>query len=282
MLPYYLPNIFSFLNKPALSTEKWGTEELEAQRTITRLMSAYPSIHSSISGLMIYGMNGNVNGYKMDGDEKLNLDRDVTTEKWYQDAIGNGGGFVITGIEDIHSFKGNPFQAIVDARMLRDEDFKPLGVIEIMISPKFIPNIVKSLNLQDVQVTVLAHNGEAIYTSDQELAEQLYQLEVAGNSGAWELDMVTQNGKIAILMQLQADLLGTQVTVASTAELSAKGSALMGGLGIGWWTSPQQLPSEANASSVYSSVMGNEQRAEQLAGWHKAVSLVVGSFQTEI
>lgn len=212
MLPYYLPNIFSYLNQPSLSTEMWGTEELEAQRTITRLMSAYPSIHSSISGLIIYGMNGTVSGYRMDGDEKLNLEHSVETEGWYQTAIKREGGFIITGVEQIHSFRGKPFEAIIGARMLRDEDFKPLAVIEIMISPRFIPNIVKSLNLQDVQITVIDQNGEPIYTSDQALAEQLRQMNTADASGAWELNMSTESGKVVYMGNYeQSEYLGWTV-----------------------------------------------------------------------
>lgn len=77
------------------------------------------------------------------------------------------------------------------------------------------------------------------------------------------------------LMQLQADLLDKQVSVASTAELSAKGSALMGGLAVGWWSSPQQLPHFAE-SLVYVPTMTREEKKEKLTGWRRAVSMVVG------
>lgn len=93
-----------------------------------------------------------------------------------------------------------------------------------------------------------------------------------------ELQQLRADGGAAgnpVLMQLQADLLQAQITVAQTAELSAKGSALMGGLAIGWWTSPQQL-ADVNDYLLYKPTMSSEQQAAKLAGWHKAVSMVTG------
>lgn len=87
MLPYYMPDIFSFLNKPAVSQDQWGIEEIEAQRTMARLMSAYPSINSSIQGLMVYGMNGSVNGYRTFGTSTIDPDVSFKNTQWYQKVL---------------------------------------------------------------------------------------------------------------------------------------------------------------------------------------------------
>src|SRR5690606_12333134 len=167
MMPYYLPSIFQFLSLPTVSREEWGSAEVEAQRTMARLMSAYPSINSSIQGLTLYGMNGTINGYRVRGQSVINPDMDAKEQAWYRNVIARKGGFVITGVQEIHQFKGPSFQAIIGSRLLLDDDFDPLAVIAMFISPDFIPKLVRSLDLPGVQVTVLDREGSLIYASDE-------------------------------------------------------------------------------------------------------------------
>ena len=44
MLPYYMPGIFQFLNRPPVSREQWGTAEINAHKTMARLMT--PTLQS--------------------------------------------------------------------------------------------------------------------------------------------------------------------------------------------------------------------------------------------
>ncbi|WP_372636493.1 sensor histidine kinase [Cohnella sp.] len=186
ILPYYLTDIFQFLNRPYVSEDQWGTAEIQAQRTMARLMSAYPSINSSIGGLLILGMNGSVSGYRTAGVPTINPEHDITSSKWYRDVLEQQGGFVITGIQDIDAFKGEPFRAIVGSRMLRDENFRPLAVIVIFISSNFIPKLVKSLELPSVQVVVKDREGNMVYASNQELASGLLPVVAEVKEGTWE------------------------------------------------------------------------------------------------
>lgn len=195
MIPYYLPDIFSFLNKPYLAKEQWGTAEIHAQRTMARLMGAYPSINSSIKGLMIYGMNGTINGYRISGNTVINPKEKVIDEDWYQQALAERGGFVITGVREINQFKDGAFPALIGSRLLMDEEYQPLAVMAIFISPDFIPKFVETLELPTVKVTVLDQNRNIVYASDPALAAR--QLSIGANEqrGRWEADVSADQGQ---------------------------------------------------------------------------------------
>ncbi|GBF74945.1 two-component sensor histidine kinase [Paenibacillus sp. 598K] len=188
MLPYFMPDMFTFLNKPYVSPERWGTQEIEAQKTMARLMSAYPSINSSIKGLVLYGMNGSVNGYRLSGDNGINMRVNAEEEVWYQDVVARKGGFVVTGVQQVHQFNGPPLEAIIGARLLMDEDYHPLGVIAMFISPQFIPSIIRSLDYDDVQIAVLDSKRHLIYASSAELSEQALPAGV-DDKGVWEMEL---------------------------------------------------------------------------------------------
>ncbi|HTG67725.1 MAG TPA: sensor histidine kinase [Candidatus Udaeobacter sp.] len=225
MLPYYLPDIFSFLNKPYVSSEQWGSEEIEAQRTMARLMSAYPSINSSINGLMIFGMNGSINGYRISGNPSINLKENVKGDKWYKEVIANQGGFVITGVKEVKQFKGDPFKAIIGSRLLMDEDYHPLAVMAIFISPNFIPKIVRSLELPTVQVTVLDRDRNLIYASDPKLAEQLGSTIKDQRKGSWEIQASPDRGGTKYSgVFLQSDYLGWKIYMGVNQDEMLKGS----------------------------------------------------------
>jgi len=195
MLPYYQPDTFSFLNKPAISPDNWGLAEINSQKSMLRLMSAYPSIHSSISGLMIYGMNGTTNGYRLSGNLNIDTDINVRNASWFLNALSEKGSFLVTGLQTISQFHGAPFEAIIGSRLLRDENFNPLAVIAIFISPEFIPEMIKSLSMPEIEVIVLDSQDDVIYASHSALAAGLSNTEVSNNK-LWEinLDKATYTG----------------------------------------------------------------------------------------
>jgi len=77
----------------------------------------------------------------------------------------------------------------------------------------------------------------------------------------------------AALMQFQADLLDKDVVASEVAELSAMGSAFLGGLGAGFWPSAERLP--AGAGRRFEPAMGAAERERLIAGWHRAVRSVL-------
>lgn len=232
MIPYYLPDIFSYLNQPYRSKEDWGTEEIYAQKTMARLMSAYPSINSSIKGLMIYGMNGTVNGYRLSGNTNINPRATVTDDQWYKEVIEQSGGFVITGVQEIDQFNGDAFQALIGSRLLMDEDYRPLAVIAIYISPDFIPRMVRSLELPTVQVSVFDRNNQLIYASDQELARNLPVMDSDKHKRSWTASASPDSSKSAVYsgVFVESGYLGWKTFMGVNREELLRGSRVIGSL----------------------------------------------------
>jgi glycerol kinase len=80
-----------------------------------------------------------------------------------------------------------------------------------------------------------------------------------------------------ILMQFQSDLLHIEVKRAGAAELSALGSAYMGGLAVGIWSSLDDLRRIAEQGTSFLPAMDPADRQRHYAGWKKAVESVIGS-----
>jgi len=72
------------------------------------------------------------------------------------------------------------------------------------------------------------------------------------------------------LMQFQADVLGVPVEVAETTEATARGAALLAGLGLGWWTTGDVAASWRLAAR-YEPAMSEEERERRYARWRRAV-----------
>jgi glycerol kinase len=79
----------------------------------------------------------------------------------------------------------------------------------------------------------------------------------------------------AILMQFQADLLNRTILKSDVAELSAMGSAYMGGLGVGLWSSLDEIVSLNGTYRTYLPVMDSAQREQLMTGWKQAVASVL-------
>jgi glycerol kinase len=73
------------------------------------------------------------------------------------------------------------------------------------------------------------------------------------------------------LMQYQADILGTPVLRPQCLETTALGSAMMAGLTVGLWDSPQALTALWREDQVFAPQYPEERRAQDMARWHKAV-----------
>ncbi|MEK5464583.1 glycerol kinase GlpK [Paenibacillus sp. FSL R7-0210] len=78
-----------------------------------------------------------------------------------------------------------------------------------------------------------------------------------------------------LLMQFQADILGSEVTRTTYAETTALGAALLAGLTSGVWTR-EQLESFNTAEKVFSPQMEPEERERRYGAWQDAVSRTMG------
>jgi len=74
-----------------------------------------------------------------------------------------------------------------------------------------------------------------------------------------------------LLMQFQADVLGTNVVRPKNVETTALGAAFLGGLGVGFWKSPDDIRRAWKADKVFKPKLSAEERAHHLGKWRDAV-----------
>ena len=77
------------------------------------------------------------------------------------------------------------------------------------------------------------------------------------------------------LMQFQADILGVPVVVPEVAETTAMGAALLAGVGANLLTL-DRVRTLGDERARYEPRMGSDERAELLAGWHRALERARG------
>lgn len=80
---------------------------------------------------------------------------------------------------------------------------------------------------------------------------------------------MTDNG---LLMQIQADLLGTPVIRSGIAETTALGAGMLAGLAVGYWNSQSDIEKSWKSAEGYKSSITPAARKRWVAGWEKAVS----------
>jgi glycerol kinase len=73
------------------------------------------------------------------------------------------------------------------------------------------------------------------------------------------------------LMQFQADVLGVPVVLPEIAETTALGAAYLAGVGVGMWT-VSDVRDAWRERRRFEPRMGESERAELVAGWHRAVA----------
>jgi glycerol kinase len=72
-------------------------------------------------------------------------------------------------------------------------------------------------------------------------------------------------------MQLQADVMGIDITRPLIGETTALGAAYAAGLAVGYWSSTDEVRTQWQQSRRWNSTRTAEQRAVGYAGWKKAV-----------
>ena len=88
------------------------------------------------------------------------------------------------------------------------------------------------------------------------------------------LDVLKVDGGVTandLCMQIQADVLGVEVSRPQVAETTALGAAYAAGLAVGFWSDPQELRENWHEGARWSPTKDEKSRAEGYAGWKKAV-----------
>jgi glycerol kinase len=93
------------------------------------------------------------------------------------------------------------------------------------------------------------------------------------------LDVLRVDGGVTaneLAMQLQSDILGVPVSRPVVAETTALGAAYAAGLGVGFWSSADELVQNWHEDKRWQPTWTDEQRAAGYAGWKKAVERTLG------
>jgi len=78
----------------------------------------------------------------------------------------------------------------------------------------------------------------------------------------------------ALLMQLQADLLGVPIVRPAMPESTALGAAFLAGIGAGWWRRRADVASPLRAARVFRPRLARAERERRARAWNEAVALL--------
>jgi glycerol kinase len=104
-------------------------------------------------------------------------------------------------------------------------------------------------------------NAEILFAMQKDLGKKMKSLKVDGGATANNL-----------LMQIQADYLGTKVIRPKIIETTSLGAALLAGLGAGIWKSHKELNSLWKEDRVFQSKISRKLQVERWQRWQKAIA----------
>jgi len=101
---------------------------------------------------------------------------------------------------------------------------------------------------------------DLVQAMDEDFGRPLRNFKVDGGAAANNL-----------LMQMQADLIGTPVVRPAMLETTALGAAMLAGLAIGFWTGLEELKKNGQEEQHFLPVMSRQARCELLNRWQAAI-----------
>jgi glycerol kinase len=84
-----------------------------------------------------------------------------------------------------------------------------------------------------------------------------------------------------LLMQFQADILGSAVAAPAVTEITATGAAYAAGLATGFWSGLDELRANYTTTRRCQPQMNSDERADGVAAWRRAVDRTLGLVDTE-
>ncbi len=91
---------------------------------------------------------------------------------------------------------------------------------------------------------------------------------------ATEIELKVDGGACVnnLLMQFQADILGTRVRRPQITETTARGAAFLAGLGVGFWNQMEEIATLWDCDRVFEPRMSEAERADRYRTWQQAVA----------
>lgn len=124
--------------------------------------------------------------------------------------------------------------------------------------------------------TTKAHLARA---SLESIAYQTYDVLKAmeADSGIVLKELRVDGGATAnnLLMQFQSDILGVPVVRPKVTETTALGAAYLAGLGVGYWSSTEDIRQQWTEDRRFQPAMENTQAEQLLKGWQRAVKAAI-------
>ncbi len=81
-----------------------------------------------------------------------------------------------------------------------------------------------------------------------------------------------------LLMQFQADILGTRVIRPQTVETTAMGAAYLAGLAVGYWSGVDEIRKQWQIDRIFEPSMEEDQMRIERAGWEDAVKRTLSNY----
>jgi glycerol kinase len=103
-------------------------------------------------------------------------------------------------------------------------------------------------------------NSEILMAMEKDLGKKLKGLKVDGGASV-----------NALLMQMQADYMGSSVTRPMNIETTSIGAAYLAGLGIGFWSSLDEIQRIWRIDQKFDAHMSGKSRKARLLAWQNAV-----------
>jgi glycerol kinase len=132
-----------------------------------------------------------------------------------------------------------------------------------------------------VGLTRYANRGHIARAALESTAYQTYDLVEAmlADTGVAELGELRVDGGMTrndLLMQFQADVLGSPVSVPAVSEITATGAAYAAGLATGFWSGLDELRANYAITRRWQPRMDADERADGVAAWRRAVDRTLG------
>ena len=109
----------------------------------------------------------------------------------------------------------------------------------------------------------------------ESLAYQTYDVLTAmENDSGMKLSKLNVDGGASannLLMQMQADIIQTEVNRPKCVETTAAGAAYLAGLAVGYWKSKEDVLTNISIEKTFKPEISREEQEKKIAKWHKAV-----------
>ena len=109
----------------------------------------------------------------------------------------------------------------------------------------------------------------------ESLAYQTYDVLTAmENDSGMKLSKLNVDGGASannLLMQMQADIIQTEVNRPKCVETTAAGAAYLAGLAVGYWKNKEDVLTNISIEKTFKPEISREEQEKKIAKWHKAV-----------